>query len=420
MRWRPRRDAGQLAGVALLALVVRVAYLAFASGSIRLHSDAAQYDALARHLAAGDGYVDTYPQLLLHATAFRPPGYPALLSVFYRVFGSSVGLARGLDVAIGVLVVVVAMLLARRELGHRAALATGLALALAPNLVANDTWVGADPLSLLLILALVRVLRDRRFLVAGLVTGLLVLVRPSAQPLPLLIGTWIVWRSGWRRVLPYVGVAVMVVAPWVVRNDIRLGAPVLVTSNGFNLAAMYGPPAQRIHAFVDPLHDPYYQSTRLTQFDEVEWDRTMRRIGLDNLRAHPAQVPRVVAANALATFELRPAANRNAERDDGRRLGVRNATLWVFWLTLAVGAVGLWRGRHEEVVQLVSGIGALFVLGSLFFVAPPRLRAPLDLALAFGVGVVFRRPRSARGDGTSIDGQAMAPDARSAAMRASS
>jgi hypothetical protein len=72
------------------------------------------------------------------------------------------------------------------------------------------------------------------------------------------------------------------------------------------------------------------------------------------------------------------------------------------------------------VVQLVSGIGALFVLGSLFFGAPPRLRTPLDLALAFGVGVVFRRPRSARGDGTSIDGQAMAPDARSAAMRASS
>jgi 4-amino-4-deoxy-L-arabinose transferase-like glycosyltransferase len=420
MRWRPRREKGRLAAVASLALVVRVAYLGFATGSIRLHSDAAQYDALARHLAAGDGYVDTYPQLQLHATAFRPPGYPALLSIFYRVFGPSAGLARGLDVGIGVLVVVVAMLLARRELGHRAALATGLALALAPNLVANDTWVGADSLSLLLILALVWVVRDRRFLVAGIVTGLLILVRPSAQPLPLLIVAWIVWRCGWRRALPYVGVAVVVVAPWIVRNDRQLGAPVLVTSNGFNLAAMYGPPAQRVHAFVDPLQDPYYQSTRLSQFDEVLWDRTLRRIGLDNLRAQPAQVPRVVAANVLATFELRPAANRNAELDDGRRLGVRNATLWVFWLTLAVGLVGLWRGRHEQVVQLVGGVGALFVLASLCFVAPPRLRAPLDLALAFGVGVVFRRPRSARGDGTPVDGQAMAPEARSSAMRSSS
>ena len=98
MRWRPRRETGRLAAVASLALVVRVAYLGFATGSIRLHSDAAQYDALARHLAAGDGYVDTYPQLHLHATAFRPPGYPALLSIFYRVFGPSAGLARGLGV----------------------------------------------------------------------------------------------------------------------------------------------------------------------------------------------------------------------------------------------------------------------------------------------------------------------------------
>ena len=386
-----------------VALAARVAYLGLATGSTPLRSDAVQYHTLARNLAAGKGFAETFPQLQVHATAFRPPGYPAVLALFYMVFGPSAGLARGVNVGIGVLVVAFATLLAARHVGRRAAVGTGLALALSPNLIANDTWVATEPLSLLLILVGAWAVLERRVVVVALCVGALVLVRPSALSLPVLGLVWVVWRLGVKRAVVFAGVVAVVVAPWVVRNEVQLGSPLLVTSGGFNLAAMYGPPAQRTHTFVDPVYSSYYQPYRIYQFDEVAWDRKLREIGLDGVRAHPSQVGWVVRRNFLATFELRPSFNHGAEVNDGRNLRVRDATLWVFWLTAAVGLVGLWRGRRNLLVATLAVVAGAFQVASLFTVSPPRLRAPLDLALAFGVGVIVQGWGAAKRATTSLE-----------------
>ncbi len=401
--WTRFEQAGrvpQAIALGVLATVVRLAYWLLATPDRPLHSDASQYDFLAKNIAGGLGYVDVFPQLALHPTAFRPPVYPGVLGFVYWLLWPSPGVGRLLNVVIGVAVVVVTYLVVRRRLGPRAGLVAGGALALVPNIVANDTYVLTEPLSLLLIVVLLDAMADERWLRAGVVTGVLVLTRPSAQFLVVVFAVWLLRRISWQRVAAYVAVAGLVVAPWVVRNWIQLDSPVLVTSNGFNYAAVYSPPAKEAGHFIDPYRHPYFDDRRLAQFDEVAWDRSLREVAVENVKDHPGIVAKVVMRNTAAYFELRPGINGYAEEADGRSTGVRNATLWLLYPLLVAGAIGLWTRRREPLVALAGLTGAYFTAASLVFVQAPRLRAPLELALCIGLGALA----TGRGDNQGVAG----------------
>src|SRR5690606_24143497 len=151
-----------------------------------------------------------------------------------------------------------------------------------------------EGVSLILILLLVDAVLRRAPVWAGVWCGLLVLTRPSAQFLPGAVVACLVVRDRPRRAAAAALVPAAVVAPWVVRNQVVMGAPVIVTTNGFNLAALYSEPAQQRHNFVDPLVDPAFDDLRLDQFDEVQWDRKLRERALADLRERPTYVVHVV------------------------------------------------------------------------------------------------------------------------------
>lgn len=378
--------------VAAVGLVARALYWAVATPNNRLESDASQYDFLASNLARGQGYVDYYPQFELHATAFRPPAYPFFLSLVYRVLWPSPGIGRATNVILGVAVVAALTLLVDRHLGRRAAVVAGLTTALLPNFLANDTYVLTEPLSLLLLVALLRWVADERWALVGLTTGALILTRPSAQYLVVLLGVFLVRHVGWRRAVASLVLAALVVAPWIGRNWVELGSPVLVTSNGFNYAAMYSPPAEEAERFIDPIRDPYFHPTRLDRFDEVVWDRNLRKVAIDNVKDRPELVPKVMGRNVTAMLETAPELNRGAELSDGRSFKVRRATLWVIWPLVVLGVAGAIKNRHRTIVALASVVGAYFALASLVFVAPPRLRSPTELMLIIAASALLARP----------------------------
>lgn len=384
-----RRTWGLLVALCLLALTIRLLYWLVLTPHQPLTSDAGQYSFLASNLAHGKGYVDKYPQLSLHQTAFRPPLYPAILSLFYVLFGVHPGLARLLNVLVGTGVVGLTHVVVRRYLSTAAAVGAAVAVAVSPNLVANDTFALNEPLALGLILTMAWALLERRWIVGGLLTGALVLTRPSAQFLLLALAVWILVFADWRRLLLFGAMVGLVVLPWVVRNWVQVGSPVLVTSNGYNWAALYSPPAQKVGRFVDPVENSYFDFMRLDQFDEKRWDRHLQKIGQKNLTHHPVLLWRVTSRNFVAFFEFKPSINRFAEQADGRNMTMRNATLWLFYLTFAAGLAGLWMGRKNRLVQLLVLMSGYFALASLIFVAPPRLRAPVDLTLCVGAGVVI-------------------------------
>jgi hypothetical protein len=267
---------------------------------------------------------------------------------------------------------------------------------------------------------------------AGIAAGLLVLTRPSAQLIVPLLAL-VLWRQvGLRRALGFAVLAVVVVTPWVIRNETIFNRPLIVTSNGFNLAAIYSPVALKAGQFVDPVFDERFAPVRNFQhsfvnLNEANLDSAFRREGLKGLREHPGQVPSVIWLNTRRLVDETWRLNDGPERQDGRPIGLRHATLPLVWLVEIAGLVGLIRmarqarrdyrerSRDGRLGQGVIPLIALyFFLVSILTVSVPRLRAPVDALLLIAIGVLadqlWQRRRSRKrlaGSVASADPQAV-------------
>ena len=76
-----------LLALGAFALSVRLAYIAIFLRHYKPDSDALQYGDLAKAIAHGRGLSDIFPFWFAHPSAFRPPLYPLLLGVVYRLSG---------------------------------------------------------------------------------------------------------------------------------------------------------------------------------------------------------------------------------------------------------------------------------------------------------------------------------------------
>jgi 4-amino-4-deoxy-L-arabinose transferase-like glycosyltransferase len=412
-------------GLPLVAgLIARVLYWTLATPAWIPSSDSHQYIEIARNVAAGDGFSLIFPELSLHATAFRPPLYPLLLALPSAMLGDEVlWPARLLSLLLSLGVISLTVSFVRRFAGPVAAISAGMCVALYPPLIANDTIALSEPLGLLLLLAMLIALDRRQPLLMGSLLGLLLLTRPNAYAVVIIAVVFLWSYVGWRRALAGLGICLLVVAPWLIRNHAELDTIRLTTSDGFTLAAIYSPQAQANEGFVDPVFSERFDSDRalrLSQFAEGEWNTRLTTIGLDGIRSNPAYVVRMVGHNVTRYFELTPAANEGAERLDGRNLTVRRWTLPLFYLVTGLGLVGLWSARRIPTLWPISLIVAQFVVLSLLLVSPPRLRAPFDLLMCIGVGlfvekwVSVRRARggSAASDETTAEPSTVGPDAQ--------
>ncbi len=386
---RSRRSWSTWAVPVTVGLVVRLAYWVVISPDWSPRSDARQYVDLARAIAAGDGFSARFPSDALHPTAFRPPLYPAILAVPTKVFGPDVlWPARLLAVAIGLGVIALTVTYARRIAGDRAGLVAGLAVAIVPSLVANDTITMTESLGLLLSLGVLLALLDDRAALAGVLSGLLLLTRPNAY-LVVLVVTVALWRSvGWRRALLSVGVCVLVVSPWVLRNAVVVGAARLVTSDGFTSAAIYGPPALESGGFMDPTVDDWYRDQGIWDLhdDEAAWNSALISQAIDGIASRPTVVLERAVDGAATMAELPGHRAWAAELVDGRDPRFRDATLFVFPILVALGLTGTaMRIRDRRTWPALAIVGGFLAL-SLVTVSVPRLRGPFDLLMCIGIG----------------------------------
>ncbi len=332
-----------LALLATGAAAVRLVYLLAFARDYTPRSDANHYQAIAKAVAQGDGIAGIFPFTFQHPTAFRPPLYPALLGAVYWVTGVHVGVGQLVNVALGVAVVVLAALLGAHIAGYRAGIAAGIVVGVYPPLLANDVVLLSEPLGLALLLTMILLLVRDRPAWAGAVCGLLVLTRPSAQLLVVVVAAWLVWRAGWRSAARFGAVTIVVVAPWVVRNWVLVGTPTVVTSNGFNLVSTYSSEAQASGGFADAVFDDRFTRINLANRSEVDLEDAYRDHAIDAVRDHHTIPLRVLGHNFTNYFEFRPDKNANAEEDDGRNLAFRYATLPLFYVVTGAGLVGLWR-----------------------------------------------------------------------------
>jgi 4-amino-4-deoxy-L-arabinose transferase-like glycosyltransferase len=270
---RPTRGKLALAALFLLALALRLAWTAYVDPSPRdgRFDDSSWYDGSAQSIADGKGYVfyDGAP------TAAWPVGYPAFLAGIYRVTGDSVPAAKVANAFLGALTVLGVYALGALVFGPRAGWAAALILTFFPNQVFFSTLVMSEILSafllLLVLLAVLYLTLDRErarwwgAAVVGLLIGLAALVR--GEFLLFFLVPLLPWRlvlGTWRRALGYAGVALAAVAlvltPWTVRNAVRLGYPVVVSTGAVaNLLAGHWAGADGTGTFAagNPIQEEY-------------------------------------------------------------------------------------------------------------------------------------------------------------------
>jgi 4-amino-4-deoxy-L-arabinose transferase-like glycosyltransferase len=377
-----------LALLAFGAIAVRLAYLLAFARHYQPASDAHHYQTIATAVADGDGLSASFPFAYVHPTAFRPPLYPALLGALYWIMGVHIGAGQLLNVALGAVVVILAAVLGAHIAGRRGGIAAGIAVAVYPPLLANDVVLLSEPLSLALLLGVILLLVHDRPAWAGLACGLLMLTRPSAQLLVVVLVAWLVWRAGWRAAVRFGAVSVVVVTPWIVHNWVLVGSPTLVTSNGFNLVSTYSAEAQASDGFADAVFDERFTRINQDNRNEVELDAAYREHAVDAVRDHPSIPLHVLANNLSNYFEVRPGESKSAEQDDGRNITFRNVTLPLFYVVTVAGIIGLWRARRRRGAELLLLEAAYFTVASIGIIAVPRLRAPFDLAAAIGTGLL--------------------------------
>jgi hypothetical protein len=392
--------------VFVIALAVRAIYAAIFLRHYTPISDTASYLEIARNVAHGHGFSAVFPYFARHETAFRPPLYPLLLGGVFTITGVHVLVAQIVNIILGSLgVLLLAVLATRIAARPQAGVITGVLAATFPPLVFNDVVPLTEALSVVLLASALILLVQQQYLLAGVLTGLLVLTRTSAQLFIPIVAIWVISRFGLRAALSFCVASVLVVAPWLVRNRLVFHKTVLVTSNGFNIAAIWSDEAQRIGYFVDPALNPAFASVRhygpgadATNFNEANLDAAFRKVGLQGVRDHPGHIPYQLVKNVAYLTDINWRTSDSPESLDGRNLTLRHIVLPVIWIGELTWLAALFAVRRRPGGGLLFAAAAYFFIVALIAVSPPRLRAPTDALGTVAAGVaIASSPRWQRG-----------------------
>lgn len=391
-----------LGAILCLALAART-FAALEVNSIVPQSDAADFDRHAVSLADGDGY----PDALTVAggpgpSAFRPPLYPLLLAPVYAVVGTDDDHARWLaarieQAVLGTIAVGLIALVAFQLWGRRAALIAAGIAAVYPPLVHAGTSLLTEPLFVALLLAgLAAILQYRRcpgqlrwLAVAGTCAGLATLTRGNglAIVIALALGAW-VGRSRLSlrsAVAPAIVVvcAVLVVAPWTIRNAIVMGAFVPVTDEtGLAIGGQYNDVA-RVNdwRWVGPWDVPAYADLYAGQpRGEVELGSELSDRGVGYALDHLDGVATAAFLNTLRVLSLRDAValERSSAPVVGESADLAQASVYAFWALALLALAGAFTSAARRVPAFVWALVALIVVSVVFVGGSARYRVPLE------------------------------------------
>ncbi len=339
--------------------------------------DQLDYELFAWRLACGEGYTlsDGTP------TARRPPGTSMTLLPIYALFGRDYAAARVWFAAISAGSCLLSGLIAFELFGAIAALLAALAVALLPGhfyysmhflsevpygfFIALTCWFG---------IRLLRRVDDKRpWVAASLATGLCfgaaLLTRPQVAfaGLVVLVGALLspqVRRMARLRAVVVVGLAsTLLLVPWVVRNQQQLGKATLSTIGGFTFwganNALLAADPELVGSWM-PI-EPLIDADHPLDGTELENDAACWRYGVDYLKQHQGDLPRLLAMKVVRHFSaFRTTTNR--------------AVYWSFaasWLVVGplalLGLLWCWWRRRAALVVVLAPVASTLLTALLFY-----------------------------------------------------
>jgi 4-amino-4-deoxy-L-arabinose transferase-like glycosyltransferase len=328
------------------------------------------YRSIARNLIAGRGYVrgDAAQPYLA-----SPPLYPLFLAGLYAAFGEGLVVAQLAQAALGAVACALTFILGRSLFGHRVGVTAGMLWSVYPLAI----WCDADtfseslfvPLVVVAALLFARAATGRMpldWIWWGIALGLAVLCRASALTLgPVMaVGVLLAQRRQWPRaaigVALAAGAALLVFAPWGVRNYIVTGGQTLMPASTGGWVLYAGPHVAydrglrsrgRYEREIEVRVRLSAQHPEILRLSEAEQSRWLAREAVKEARHSPAWFALTVCIRAAQFWY------------SGRE-GTRTLLSLVCQVPLlTVGAMGLWLAvRRRAAAERALMLGAVLTI----------------------------------------------------------
>jgi len=390
-----------LLAILVVAIAYRVACFCEAGGHPLFRFpvvDAQYHDEWAKRMAAGD-WLGHGPD-----DVFKPPLYPSLLAVLYRVFGRCIWLIQWSQHILGAFLCVFLAILGGRLVGRRAGIIAGLLAAGFAPYVFFELQLLTPTLSLFLNLVAIILVLPRwegrcygRLLAAGLLLGLSVGVRPDVVMPASLVLLYLVFEN---RRMPNRQLAarascllvggLAIILPIIVRNRHLTGQFIPVSSNsGINLYVGNSADADGISSV--PVGLQWERLICRVPQDVLEKPATASRwwagAARHEIMADPAAALSRLGRKALAFFNRREFRNNTCYHFMQQACWPLRVSPFQFALILPLavcGLVRLWCSGSPTLRQTsalcVLWVAGYWAVGVAFFVTA-RFRLPATLFL---------------------------------------
>jgi hypothetical protein len=402
-----RRFGLTLTIVAAVGLVARIVYMIVVAADIDLGADARWYQLQAGTIAGGHGYVDPDAFHRLgqsEPTANFPPLWPIVLAVFERLGLSGDRAFQMVGTVVGTATVVLTGLLGRRVVDERTGLVAASLVALSPLAIAADGSLMAESLFVALLTAatlLTYRASDRpsagSFALLGAVLGLAALTRTDALLYAPLLATaaalGVRATSARRMALATcsVGVALVMLVPWTIRNVVSFDDPILGSTNAASVIEGANCPSTYSGDLIGAWDADCLRETRRPGATETEWAAAARRSGIDYAAAHVERTPLVGAVRVLRTWGLwNPLGQTELEAVESRNERWQQLGWAVDFVMLGFAVVGtalLVRRRAQLAPLIAVAIGVCLV--ALVSYGSQRFRLPAVPAVAIAAATAF-------------------------------
>lgn len=344
----PSYQFGFLLLLGALAFGLRLAYLYLTDAwGTPPTEDGIEYHILGSNLANGKGYVTPQGDPYI----FRPPGYPFFLAIVYRLFGPLPDVARMANVFLGALTCLPVYAFARRLWDWKVGLIAAAGIAVHPLLIYLTGLIYPESLTIFLIaLSFYLTLAARQssrvwpLLFLALTLAELIYLRPSfiLWTLSLVVWVWVAFstlRTRLKNAVIVIGGALILIAPWAVRNTLTFGEfSWMSTNGGVTFWASNNPLANG--GWVEPGPetwqgaDPPADLRGWPDLTPQESERRFQAQGMQWIRENPGAFLRLIPKKILRAFEL-------SFGNESRNANLPAAAQWLYYGFLGISLLGL-------------------------------------------------------------------------------
>ena len=355
----------RLVAILVVAFALRLAWaLTTTKAPVFMESgDSYSYFFYGRQFAEGGGYLNLDGSG--EATAYYPPGYPAVLGALFWVLlhtplphdAAALAMAGSLlHVVLGTASVALVHVIARRTFrADGPALVAAAVLAIWPNVIYFVSTLQLETTFIFLVLAVLAIVCTssppatlRRMALFGAVLAGVCLVRPFAAPFVVVpaVAALVAGAGARRAALVFVSALVpfvLLLLPWTLRNERAMGAPLPFSSNtGDTVCLDRSLDAKGGFRFAE------HEGCADPDLGEVERNEESTRLAIEFVKEHPDREAlqivrrlRLIFGNDNDGLYAVERGTNNPFLPDGLRTTLRRLADTYFFVVLALAAVGL-------------------------------------------------------------------------------